>query len=172
MDLSPILQHCESPIELSLAKAFVRALSDHEQAGMLIMPLEPLDYSPALCLPKGAGAYLVPQAIISDGGDWEYRVDFLFICGFRPAFRRALAIECDGHDWHEKTKEQAARDKLRDRRLLLDGIPTVRFAGSEIHADADACADYVRSLTHYTLGDILGDQHTFDDLRAAKGGAG
>lgn len=83
-------------------------------------------------------AFLSPQAEI--GG---YRVDFLlwFLCGRHAA---GVVIECDGHNFHEKTKEQAARDKARDRSLLTAGYPVMRFTGSEIYADPLACAEQVR----------------------------
>jgi hypothetical protein len=45
---------------------------------------------------------------------------------------RRLVIECDGHDFHEKTREQATKDKSRDRDLLNLGYPVMRFTGSEI----------------------------------------
>lgn len=51
-----------------------------------------------------------------------------------------LVIECDGHEFHDRTKQQAAYDRARDRELLLAGIHTIRFTGSEIHHDADRCA--------------------------------
>lgn len=51
-----------------------------------------------------------------------------------------VAIECDGHDFHEKTKQQAARDKRRDRELTFLGMPVLRFTGSEIWAGPTACA--------------------------------
>ena len=43
-----------------------------------------------------------------------------------------IVIECDGHDFHEKTKEQAKHDKERDRFLQKEGYPVYRFTGSEI----------------------------------------
>ncbi len=58
----------------------------------------------------------------------------------------ALAIECDGHEWHERTKEQAARDRHKDRRRLARGIPTLRFTGSEIHAKLDSLLSDVWSV--------------------------
>lgn len=64
-----------------------------------------------------------------------YRVDFLLELGVRR-----LAVECDGHEWHDRTKQQAAYDRARDRELLHIGIPTVRFTGSEIHHSASRCA--------------------------------
>lgn len=56
-----------------------------------------------------------------------YRVDFLVVKN-----KRKLIVECDGHDWHEKTKEQAARDKKRDRYFVKNGYRVIRFTGSEI----------------------------------------
>ncbi len=51
-----------------------------------------------------------------------------------------LIVECDGHDFHERTKEQAAKDRSRDRDLTLMGHRVIRFTGSEIHRDAMGCA--------------------------------
>jgi len=65
-----------------------------------------------------------------------YRADFLLELG-----ARRLIIECDGHDFHDRTKQQAAYDRSRDRELLQIGIPTVRFTGSEITHSPERCAD-------------------------------
>ena len=51
-----------------------------------------------------------------------------------------VGVECDGHDFHEKTKEQAARDKARERFLVREGLTVVRFTGSEIFARPIVCA--------------------------------
>lgn len=48
-----------------------------------------------------------------------------------------IVIECDGHDFHEKTKEQAARDKRRDREMTLSGYKVLRYTGSEIVSDPE-----------------------------------
>ena len=63
-----------------------------------------------------------------------------------PEFGHAwfkLAIECDGHEFHEKTKQQVARDKRRDRWLALHGISMVRFSGHEIWRAPVECAEQV-----------------------------
>lgn len=71
------------------------------------------------------------------------RVDFL-VRPYSTKHTWKLAVECDGHDFHERTKEQAARDKSRDRRLARCGVVTVlRFTGSEIHENPRACAEEV-----------------------------
>ncbi len=73
----------------------------------------------------------------------KYRVDFLFAQGLDRGDPYLLAVECDGHDFHEKTKEQAARDKARDRDLMERGVQVMRFTGSEIWRDPGECAAQV-----------------------------
>ena len=51
-----------------------------------------------------------------------------------------LVVECDGHEFHERTKEQAQRDKSRDREIMAAGFRTLRFTGSEIYRNAEKCA--------------------------------
>lgn len=77
-----------------------------------------------------------------------WRVDFLLhypsILVWQPGMPlHQLIVECDGHDFHERTKEQAARDRSRDRIAQYQGIPILRFTGSEIWNDPMRCADEV-----------------------------
>lgn len=65
----------------------------------------------------------------------SYRIDIIVKSTYG-----LVAIECDGHDWHDRTKQQAAYDRARDRWMLQNGIATIRFTGSEIHHSADKCA--------------------------------
>ena len=84
-----------------------------------------------------------------------YRVDFMGIMKsnylvngkFRDIIMY-LAIECDGHDFHEKTKAQVAKDNSRDRYFLQNGIPTMRFSGSEIWRDPVKCVDEI--IEHFS----------------------
>jgi hypothetical protein len=59
----------------------------------------------------------------------------------RTRVKKNLIIECDGHEFHEKTKAQAARDKKRDRTLQSLGYVVIRFTGSEVYNDPIACAE-------------------------------
>jgi hypothetical protein len=54
-----------------------------------------------------------------------------------------LGIEIDGHEWHEKTKEQARRDKERERFLVAQGWKILRFTGSEVFNHANKCVEEV-----------------------------
>lgn len=75
-----------------------------------------------------------------------YRLDFAFeIAG------KKVAIECDGHEFHERTKEQAARDKSRDRALTAEGWRVMRFTGSEIWKAPERCAAEIAALAEKLL---------------------
>lgn len=120
-----LTQHCESPIEALFAAAFVPTL------------LGDTGYS------------LTPQAQVGD-----YRVDFLVTleCG---GVERHVIVECDGHDYHERSKEQAERDKRRDRSITSHGLPVFRFTGRELHRDAAACVAEVVDFTQAHLLDEI-----------------
>ena len=70
----------------------------------------------------------------------KYIVDFLLECN-RADKTTEVVIECDGHDFHEKTKDQAAHDKKRDRFLIEQGHKVLHFTGSEIYNNSDKCAN-------------------------------
>lgn len=84
--------------------------------------------------------WITPQARIG-----QYRADLLvwFIYGKTVA---GLAVECDGHDFHEKTKDQASRDKKRDREILKAGFPVVRFSGRDIYRSPADCVEQIKEL--------------------------
>jgi very-short-patch-repair endonuclease len=61
---------------------------------------------------------------------------------------KKMIVECDGHDFHEKTKEQARHDKERDRNLQSLGYFVYRYTGSELYADVfRGAAEVVHVLT-------------------------
>lgn len=104
------------------------------------------DWRASLVLPDELIVWLV-QPVITIGtgrtGIIRHRVDFAVIV--RGEHRKTaghvrFVIECDGHDFHEKTKEQARSDKSRDRALQSAGWRVLRFTGSEVYADAGRCA--------------------------------
>lgn len=74
-----------------------------------------------------------------------YRVDFLMdiVCN---GINYKIVIECDGHDYHEKTKEQAIRDRRKDRLLQREGFIIFRFTGSEIVKNPYSC---VREISDF-----------------------
>jgi very-short-patch-repair endonuclease len=74
----------------------------------------------------------------------DMRVDFCFAGrNWRTGKVFRLVVECDGHDFHERTKEQAANDRGRDRALQERGYVVFRFTGAEIWRDPIACVSQV-----------------------------
>lgn len=67
--------------------------------------------------------------------------------GVKGRSEQRIIIECDGHDFHEKTKQQASRDKKRDRDLTTLGYAIYRFTGSEIFKNPSRCFDEVYENT-------------------------
>lgn len=126
---------CESPIERALLAAF-------EVHGIL------WSYHPIVGLPtpeqqekakqeRNYPLFIKPQFEVAG-----YRADFLVgYVGAGKHTQTSIIVECDGHDWHEKTKEQAQRDKERDRVLHAHVAKVVRFTGSEVYRSPLGCAE-------------------------------
>ncbi|MDP4163365.1 MAG: DUF559 domain-containing protein [Bacillota bacterium] len=81
----------------------------------------------------------------------KYRPDFIILC-YALGKEFKFAIECDGHDYHEKTKEQAKRDKSRDRDLQSLGFRVIHFTGSEIFSDPKKCVCQTFDIIQTTTG--------------------
>ncbi len=111
------MRYCESPIEARFLAAFsavcLEAAEDRRRKD------------------EGDQILIQPQARLGD-----YRVDFLISQG-----ATRLIVECDGHDFHNVTKQQALNDRKRDRWLHNDDYVVFRFTGSEIYADPKRCAE-------------------------------
>lgn len=82
-----------------------------------------------------AGLFLDAQRRIAANGN-NYIADFYVDTSERDHYKfennLRLVIECDGHDFHEKTKEQVKRGNERDYDLKIEGIEVLHFSGSEI----------------------------------------
>ena len=123
----------ESAIEQRLREAFLESRY-----------FEPSKASSPLVVGHGPLGLLLRELPVVDG---RYRVDFAIVDAATDTF---VAIECDGHEWHEKSKEQVQRDKARDRALTADGWRVLRFTGSEVWSDPAAC---VREIVAMLLPD-------------------
>lgn len=90
-------------------------------------------------LMTGEGHVLLIQPTIQLAtGKHVYRPDFVLLNQLDTPLK-PIAIELDGHDFHERTKEQARRDKSRDRNFTNQGWKVLRFTGSEVYADPELC---------------------------------
>jgi very-short-patch-repair endonuclease len=85
------------------------------------------------------GVRLALQAPVELEGK-KYRIDFV---ASRDGSQRKLAIELDGHDFHERTPQQAASDKRRERILTRNGFVVLRFTGMEVVRNSKGCVEEV-----------------------------
>ncbi len=138
--LDDCMGFCESPIESALLLALIHALLDAGRDFEVCWPGcnrwrsptgEPENFS------------ITPQHEIDAGGR-TYRADlFVEYTNLPTGTTKRVVVEADGHDFHERTKEQAKRDRQRDRDMQGEGYSVLRFTGSEIHADAAKCASEI-----------------------------
>jgi very-short-patch-repair endonuclease len=123
-------EKCESPIEKRLLAGMICHLDTHG-----------LGYIAFLDSPwttrDDADVKVQMQAKVG-----EYRTDFLITM----KGGQRIIVECDGHDYHERTKEQARRDKSRDRWFVAQNIRVLRFTGSEIYRDTENCVAEIANL--------------------------
>ena len=79
--------------------------------------------------------------------DKTYRADILLEIAFKNKGKYTdilkLIIECDGHDFHERTKEQVKKDNERTRNLQKAGYEVLRFSGSEIYNNTNKCVNEI-----------------------------
>ena len=83
----------------------------------------------------------------------SHRVDFYveLHTWFRGPQKARVLVECDGHDYHDRTKEQASQDRKRDRELAAAGYTVLRFTGSDIWGDPCGC---VKQVFDYLQGEV------------------
>lgn len=144
-DMEGVLARAESPIEKMMGAALLYRLSNRRHY-LVSRALGPLTvHKSTIYLASrtlGPGVHLTQQAEVG-----PFRADFMLTWvneGYppdhEPLERVDLVIECDGHDFHERTPEQAERDRSRDRWMLAEGFTVIRFTGAEIVRNPVACA--------------------------------
>lgn len=71
---------------------------------------------------------IVPQFGIAGVG----HVDFAIFAPRLDVDKPVVVVECDGHNFHERTPQQASEDRRRKRALELLGIPLLPFTGTDV----------------------------------------
>lgn len=130
-----LLKYNESPIESLMMAGF---LASHRFGPRLTLR-EPESFKDFVENEKAPALYVFPQVTLLD----KFRVDFVVARKMPDEKPQYIVVECDGHEFHEKTREQAERDKSRDRELTTAGYTVMRFTGREIWRNAIKCADQV-----------------------------
>lgn len=132
--ISEILDKSQSPIEAKFGLQLYRSLNDTAQ-------------NIGFCIMESQKKIPVYDPVFPEVGQY-YIADFLVT--FQPEEgsneQVELVIECDGHEYHERTKEQARKDRKRDRLMTYADCVVLRFTGSEIH---DSCEECVLEVIEY-----------------------
>lgn len=131
----------ESPIEIALSLS-LGMIARARHFALLY------DFGAGRCIGDVDGEVslkIQPQVPIED-----YRIDCLLTMQVIEQFdddlrifSKQVVVECDGHEFHERTKEQVAKDKQRDRFLQTRSLTVFHFTGSEIWTDVFKCAEEV-----------------------------
>jgi len=130
------LQWCQSPAEQNFLAAAVWSLGTKDYGYCW-----PSVWSPESDPPLTHGLLIVPQQ--PAGGRY---IDF-------AVYPHRLAIEIDGHDYHERTKDQATRGKRRARDLQLLGWTVLPYTGSDVWNDPFGCCEDVnRFIARHAAG--------------------
>ena len=128
IDFDFCLADCESPIEQ-----------------MLAISLESLFVQNRLDIPLLVDVVAIEKQYEVICGDNIYRADFAIPVIYWDS-RKIFLIECDGHEFHQKTKEQVERDNQRMRDLQKAGYSVIRFSGTEIYHRANKCALEIKNI--------------------------
>lgn len=162
-DLDGVRQHIakatDRTIQIYAAESASRSVNEivNSVGGDFIeSPIEAIFYVwwEAISRVRGWRMQLTPQLSVEVEGR-QRRLDFVLdviLSNFTTEAREhgvtvpRIAIELDGHDFHERTREQVIDRNERDRALQAAGWSVVHFSGSELHRDPEACVEAVAVL--------------------------
>lgn len=138
-------EECKSPIEIILNVAY--------------------DIKVFTNISLGISLFLTPQKHIDANGH-HYIADFVFDTNDLDDYVNLtpfkLVIECDGHDFHERTKEQVKMANERDFDLKMEGYEVLHFSGSQIFNEPFKCAqeivDFIKMKVKVVGGDSNGQR--------------
>jgi very-short-patch-repair endonuclease len=108
---------------------------------------------------SGLPLFLHPQedvSVFTDTGRRNYRLDFAVVpdgplptsIGDPLGIHFKFAVELDGHEFHERTREQVALRNRRDRDLQAGGWKVYHVSGSELVANPRDVVQSVQSAAH------------------------
>ena len=148
LQLADLLEVSESPIEAAMNLAVIVDAHSHREWDVVLRHPEGRDWlfgretqllgRSELEREWKRALRVEPQAQLGD-----YRVDLLLTLegearekeGHRRVAEKRMVIECQGHDFHERTKEQASRDYERTRTLQSFGFLVFPYSGSHVWSD-------------------------------------
>jgi hypothetical protein len=129
-----------SPTESILTLALFNKLS-HFYEGWICRVYSEHEYRQALAEAKidGGSFVIVPQWSVKEVGLVDLAV---FIPGLDHR-RPIVVVETDGHQFHERSPEQASKDRRRLRNLQRLGIPVYPFTGTDVVRSSEESAQEI-----------------------------
>jgi len=148
LDFVDLLKVCESPLEQMLLLEFAEVfdakprgrVDERHLRGLLIFPN------------VDRFSIAIRQQRVISARRKSYRADFYITVedwNWKEGKHDQLVkmvVEVDGHDFHERTKEQAERDRSRDRHMTADGYLVLRFTGREVYRDVSEVASEIEDI--------------------------
>ena len=131
-------------------REFLSDISCYLSSANINSPIEIIFLVAFYIYTKGS-IYINPQERIEIGNkvyyaDFSISFDYFVNNSFNEDFK--LVIECDGYEFHQKTKEQVDNDNQREYDLKMQGYNVLRFSGREIFKYPMQCIekliDYLR----------------------------
>lgn len=122
-DVSVMIEDCQSPIEKILLVALTKKFEEIDTW----MYIE----TQTLIECNGKNYYADFTICYDEMLNWYLKEDF------------NLIIECDGYDFHQKTKEQVDYDNKREYDLKAEGWDIIRFSGREIYNNPMQCVERI-----------------------------
>lgn len=97
--------------------------------------------------------------------DKNYIPDFLFVAAdsdfefneIGKIKNVKVVVECDGHEFHHKNKEQVTHDNEREYNLKVAGYDVIRFSGSQVHNNPLECAQKAYEYMKAKITNALGE---------------
>jgi very-short-patch-repair endonuclease len=154
-----------SPTESILTLALFNKLA-HFYEGWICRVYSEHEYRQALADAKidGGSFVLVPQWSVNQVGLVDLAV---FIPGLDH--RRPIVVaECDGHQFHERTPEQASKDKRRVRALQRLGIWVYPFTGTDVVRSSEESAQEIVEFVHARVNGM--ERRWFQDRASSLNG--
>jgi len=126
---------CDLPIKSPIEQLFYIACAALIEADREKVNPDPTRGDDGSCVPS-RGFYVIPQFKVG-----KYALDFhLSQFGISSQEFAPVAVELDGHAFHDKNARQRAYEKARDRHLVKSGLRVLHYTGSEVAADPFRCA--------------------------------
>jgi hypothetical protein len=98
----------------------------------------------------GRSVFLVSNYLMPDIGEVDFAVFYPNVSRDKPL----VVIEVDCHDFHERTREQASRDRRRIRKIQSLGIPILPFTGTDVVRGSTEAAREVAEFVDRRIAEL------------------